>query len=48
MIEDKKIGLKIAENKYEEVAEKLKKSIENMKFDIEINEVLLKYLESKK
>jgi len=48
MIEDKKIGLKVAENKYEETAFKLKKLIENMEFDIEINQVLLEYLESKK
>lgn len=44
MIEDKKIGLKIAENKYEKLATRISEEIEGMETNLEINKVILDYV----
>jgi len=49
MIEDKELGLKIAkdprEAKIETLKERIKKEIDDTEFQIEINQVILEYLE---
>ena len=51
MIEDEKIGLKIAENKEEAMAVKTLEQIEEnnrqMLFQVELNKVMITYLNSK-
>lgn len=45
MIEDKKDGIKIAENKFEVIKEKLIKDNEEMNISIELNKAIIKYIE---
>lgn len=51
MIEDKELGLKIAESKEEkfwsETLEKCKEHIQNFKYEIEINEAIRDFCEKK-
>ena len=51
MIEDKKDGVKVAENKleakYNQIADRLKEEIESAKISIELNTVTLKFVEEK-
>ena len=47
MIENKKLGLKIAKNKYEEIEERLKQEISDTEISLELNKVLVEYLKKK-
>lgn len=44
----KDIGLKVATNEYDVMAQRLEQNIKAQKIDLEINEVVLEYLKSKK
>ena len=47
MIEDEEIGLKVAENLWEELENKLKFSVEQQKKELEINEFFLSKVQEK-